>query len=211
MDFIGLGRKMWGYMGFCFGLKLNVILFQCAPDCSLGAMLLTLEMKYFNFVKESPLFHLFTCTMQIIRQYSDNKTYFACLDLQEINIHICKLKAHQKLVYKSEHISIKILNFQKQENMRIKMIFLPFNFNVQPGKKSASRSKSSTPGGKKSGKKRSRSTSPTKQLKSKETIDLHLNPIALTNAYYVTHGVQDGLDKFGYKWEGAKKKKKKKK
>ncbi len=31
------------------------------------------------------------------------------------------------------------------------------------------------------------------------------------NAYYVTHNAPEGLDKFGFKWDGAKKKKKKRK
>lgn len=43
-------------------------------------------------------------------------------------------------------------------------------------------------------------------MKSKEAPDF-LNPIALKNAYYVTHNAPDGLDKFGFKWDGAKKRK----
>ena len=79
---------------------------------------------------------------------------------------------------------------------------LNFDFDEKPKK-----------GGKKKAGKKSRSVSPDGaaggKAKSKEPGDF-LNPIALTNAYYITHAATDGLQMFGFKWEGAKKKKKKK-
>ena len=99
------------------------------------------------------------------------------------------------------------------------------NINKKPKKKrskTAATSGASTATSKKKSS-RARSSSPTKG----ETVTLasastggtktvrdsfgYLNPVILSNVYYVSHGVGDSLGKFGIKWDGQKSKKKKKK
>ncbi len=84
---------------------------------------------------------------------------------------------------------------------------------LKAGKKKAGksrRSKSTTSTQSKSkGEKSKRPKSSSPAEKKREPVDI-LSPVAMINAYYICHDAIDCLDKRGFKWEGAKKKKKKK-
>jgi hypothetical protein len=97
---------------------------------------------------------------------------------------------------------------------KLKYFFIKYLKQPKKGKRSKSTTSptKSAGSGKKSGKKRARSESPSKSAGNKppaEPLDI-LNPIVIRNVYYTTHGATDGLEKLGFKWDGAKKKKKKK-